>query len=102
ANDDDVKLAKVLRPALDKTASAKSCATSDQVPPAAGRPFGDPPPNPDAEKARRRVNALGVALVIIIGAVPTMKMMTKKSVTAAMIATLAAVAFELNAAAGPI
>ncbi len=41
-------------------------------------------------------------MVIIIGAVPTMKMMTKKSVTAAMIATLAAVAFELNAAAGPI
>jgi hypothetical protein len=32
---------------------------------------------------------LAVASVIIIGAVPTMKMMTKKSVTAAMIATLA-------------
>jgi hypothetical protein len=45
---------------------------------------------------------LGVASVIILGAVPTIKMMTKKSVSAAMIATLAAIAFEINAAAGLI
>jgi len=43
-----------------------------------------------------------VASVAIIGAVLAMKIMTKKSVTAAMIATLAPVAFELSAAAGPI
>jgi hypothetical protein len=49
------------------------------------------------EKARSRVNAFGIASVVIIG--PAMKMMTKKQMTAAMIAMLGAIAFERNAAA---
>jgi hypothetical protein len=66
---------------------------------ASGRRFGDLTLDPDAEKARSRVNAFGIASVVITDAVPTTKMMTKKQVTAAMIAMLGAVAFELNAAA---